>query len=55
MIDDGISRDPNDLTSVTERQIKRYDLDPSSGLINTSTWNPTSILDSHKEVLQKKG
>jgi RHS repeat-associated protein len=35
--DDGDSLDPNDLNRVTERQIKRYDLDPQSGLVRSLT------------------
>jgi RHS repeat-associated protein len=51
--DDGDSSDPSDLHQVTERQIKRYDLDPSSGLNRYLT---ESYLDraSGSEVLLRK-
>lgn len=51
--DDGGSLDPNDLVHVTERQIKRYELNPSAGLISTLR---ESYLDihSHTEVLLRK-
>lgn len=51
--DDGRSPDPNDLGGVTERQIKRYDLDPSSGLVRAAL---ELYLDSssQSEVLLRK-
>ncbi len=51
--DDGDSSDPNNLNQVTERQIKRYDLDPPSGLIRSLT---ESYLDmaSHAEIPLRK-
>ena len=51
--DDGDSTDPNNLSHVTERQIKRYDLDPSSGLIHTLTESYLDIA-SHSEIPLKK-
>ena len=51
--DDGDASDPNDLSHVTQRQIKRYDLDPESGLIRTLIESYLDIA-SHTEILLKK-
>ena len=53
IIDDGDSSDSNNLNHVTERQIKRYDLDPQSGLARSMT---ESYLDvaSHVEIPLRK-
>ncbi len=51
--DDGISTDPNDLNGVTERHIKRYELQEPSGLIHSLT---EKYLDnaSHTEKLLRQ-
>ena len=51
--DDGIATDPNDLNGVTERHIKRYELNEPSGLIHSLT---ETYLDpaTRAEVLLRK-
>lgn len=51
--DDGIASDPNNLTGVTERHIKRYEIHSPIGLpiaMHELYWDP----NTHREVLLKK-
>jgi RHS repeat-associated protein len=53
VVDDGKSYNPHDLNGVNERQIKRYDLDPSSGLVRAAAEYYFDI-PSQSEILLKK-
>ncbi len=55
IVDDGDAADPNHLSRVTQRRIKRYDPDPDSGLLRTLTESYWDSASQRETLLKKTG